>query len=42
MEMVSGFGTMNKFTKVNGNWEQKMDMAFGSLQKEINMKANGC
>lgn len=32
---------MAKFFKAIGNWEPKMDLAYGNLQKEILMKVVG-
>ena len=39
MELLNGI--MAKFSKDNGEMEQKMDMEYGSLQKEIFTKENG-
>ncbi len=41
MGKESGYGTMDKFTKENGSWEQRTDMELGSLQREIHTKDNG-
>lgn len=41
MEMVNGCGIMDKYMKVNGGLELKMDMVFGNLQKVILMRVIG-
>lgn len=39
--LVALSGIMEKSSKANGKMEQKMDMVFGNLPKEITTRATG-
>lgn len=41
MDTVSLDGMMGKSLKVNGKWEQKMDMVYGEVMMAATMKVNG-
>lgn len=41
MDMEPLDGMTDKFSKANGEWEQKMDMEFGQGLMEAIMKDNG-